>query len=327
MLKIYKDKDAGLKTVSKDKILIIGYGSQARAFAQNLGDSGLNVTACLRPKSASLRFARADKIPVITPSQIDSGYSMFLFMIPDHIHAEFYEKYIRKNLKQGSCLLFAHAYSIHFGLVKPPENVDIVLVAPHGPGQDLREKFLQKQGLSCFVSVWQDFTGTGLQRALAIAKGIGSTRAGAFRTTFEQEALGDLFGEQVLLCGGLSELVIKSFEVLVNNGITPENAYLETAHQIDLLASLIKQYGIAGMMDRISMTAQYGMLKTSGKIIDKSAENRIEKVFQEIKSGKFARDWQKEYKSGLKNLNGFKRSMKKNVMEKSRVKIKKVFKE
>ncbi len=327
MLKVYRNEDANLQAVNKNKILIIGYGSQGRAFAQNLKDSGLQITACLRKKSKSLELAREDGIPTIFPGQIESDYNLFLFMLPDHVHAEFYEKYIRHNLKAGSCLLFAHAYSIHFGLIKPPKDIDVVMVAPHGPGTDLRENFLNKLGLSCFVSVWRDYTGYALDKALAIARGIGSTHAGAFQTTFEQEALGDLFGEQVLLCGGLSELVIKSYDILVKNGITPENAYLETAHQIDLLASLIKRYGIHGMMDRISMTAQYGMLKTSGKIIDKPAEKRIEKVFNNIKSGKFAEDWQKEYKSGLKNLGKFKKSLKNSLIEKSRLKIKKLSEE
>lgn len=327
MLKVYRNEDANLNALNKNKILIIGYGSQGRAFAQNLRESGLQITVCLKKNSSSLKLAREDGIPAIFPSQIESDYGLFLFMLPDHIHAEFYEKYIRHNLKQGSCLFFAHAYSIHFGLVKPPKDIDVVMVAPHGPGTDLREKYLDKSGLSCFVSVWQDYSGHALDKALAIAKGIGSTHAGAFKTTFEQEALGDLFGEQVLLCGGLSELVIKSYDILVKNGITPENAYLETAHQIDLLATLIRRYGISGMMDRISMTAQYGMLKTSGKIIDKPAEIRIEKIFDNIKSGKFAEDWQKEYKSGLKNLGKFKKTLKNGPIEKNRIRIKKLTEE
>jgi ketol-acid reductoisomerase len=245
-------------------------------------------------------------------------------MIPDHVQGDFYDKYVKNNLKENSCLVFAHGYSIHFGLVEPLSQTDIILVAPHGPGDDLRENFIRGSGISCYVAAEQDHSGDAMNIALALAKAIGSTRIGAFETTFEHETLGDIFGEQALLCGGLAELVTESYETLVKNGIPEENAYIETAHQIDLLASLLKKHGIHGMAERISMTAQYGMLKMQEKVIDRDAEKRLNQLFGKIKSGEFARDWQHEYRIDFKNLKEFKQKLKDHSIEKTAEKIKKI---
>jgi ketol-acid reductoisomerase len=324
LTKIYRDQNADLKFLKDKNCLILGHGSQGRTFALNLRDSSIDVEICLKPDSLSANEARAEGLKVITPGEIDDRYDIILFMIPDHIQGEFYEQNIKNKLKDSACLVFAHGYAIHFRLIDPPSNADIVLVAPHGPGNDLRHQFIQGMGISCYVGVEQNHTGDAMDIALAIAKAVGSTRVGAFETTFEHETLGDLFGEQALLCGGLAELVTKSYETLVQKGIPEENAYLETAHQIDLLASLLKNYGIHGMAERISMTAQYGMLKTRDKIIDETAEKRLNQIFEKIKMGRFAEDWQNEYKAGLKKLKEYKDKLKIHPIENTAEKIKKI---
>jgi ketol-acid reductoisomerase len=325
-MRIFRDDQANLKYIRDQSILILGYGGQGRAFGLNLRDSGLSVTVCLKSDSASKKIAVEDNLKTITPSQIDSQYSLIIFLIPDHIHGDFFERHIAKRMRKEATLVFAHGYSIHFGIVKPPPGADIIMVAPHGPGVDLRQKFLDKSGLSCFIAEYQNGSGQAIQKALALAKAIGATRAGAFLTTFEHEAIGDIFGEQVLLCGGLSELAMKAYMVMVDNGIPRENAYLETVHQIDLLASLIRRHGIHGMTRRISKTAQYGMYQTRGKIIDKVAEKRFGNIFRQIKSGKFAEKWQAEYKNGLKNLNEYIETLKEDRLEKTSKRMRKLLK-
>ena len=316
-MRIFTDKQANLKYLKNRKILIIGYGNQGRAFALNLHDSGIQATVCLKSGSKSISSAVEDGFEVITPAQIKSDYDFFIILIPDHIQPEFYDKYMHSKIPAKSTLLFAHGYSIHFKLIQPPEKSDVILLAPHGPGTDLRKKFMENSGLTCFTAVYRDYSGTALKQALAAAKAVGCTRAGAFQTTFEHETLGDLFGEQALLCGGLAELVMKSFEVLVKNGLPPENAYLETVQQIDLLSGLIKKHGIHGMTERISKTAQYGMLKSGSKIIDKNTEKRMQGIFDNIKSGRFAKDWQKEFHDKLVNLKAYKRRLKNTELEKT----------
>ncbi len=325
-MRIFRDDQADLKYIRDEAILILGYGGQGRAFGLNLRDSGLKPTVCLKSNSRSKKAALEDNLTTITPSQIDSHYSLIIFLIPDHIHGNFFERHIARRMRKDVTLVFAHGYSVHFGIVKPPCGADVILVAPHGPGDDLRQKYLDKSGLSCFIAAYKNSSGKALQKALALAKAIGATRAGAFLTTFEHEAIGDIFGEQALLCGGLSELVSASYETMVKNGIPPENAYLETVHQIDLLATLIKRHGIHGMAHRISKTAQYGMYQSAGKIIDKTAEKRFEQIFRQIKAGKFAEQWQAEYKNGLKNLNEYIETLKGARLEKTSRRIRRLLK-
>jgi len=323
-MKIFRDDQADTKYIKNNNILILGYGSQGRAFGLNLRDSGLNITICLPPKSESTKAAGKDNLPTISPTQIDARYDFIIFLIPDHIHGEFFRQYIINHPLKNATLVFAHAYSIHFKIIEPPADSDVILVAPHGPGVDLRSKYLDNTGLTCFVAKYQDKSGLALKRALALAKAIGSTRAGAFLTTFEHEVIGDIFGEQALLCGGLSELIVKSYKIMIQNGIPPENAYLETIHQIDLLAALIKNHGIYGMSQRISKTAQYGMLCISDQIIDDNAEERLGSIFEKIESGDFAHDWQNEYKSGLKNLDKYLKTLKGGQIEETSRKMRKI---
>ncbi len=320
-MKIYRNDHADTNLLKDENILIIGYGSQGRAFAQNLRDSGFDSTICLPPKSKSGTTAQDDEFTVIEPSDISSDYSMILMLLPDHLHGEFYDRYLAKMLSAGHSLVFAHAYSIHFGLISPNPQTDVILLAPHGPGVDLRSLYLDSNGLSAFLALKQDSSGMAHAKGLALAKAIGCTRSGVFETTFEHEALGDIFGEQALLCGGLAQLVERTFEIMVKNGLPPENAYLETVHQIDLLAGLIKKHGIAGMMERISMTAQFGMQSVSGKIIDDSSTKRMQKIYDEIKSGEFSRKWQNEYAEGLPGLKRYRQEQKSAVLEKTAKKL------
>jgi len=223
-LKIYKDNNANISILNNEKILILGYGGQGSAFAKNLRDSKLKIHISLPAYRKSARIARDDGFKIISPSKIKDHYSMILFMIPDHIHGEFYGKYLKRYLLANTTLVFAHGYSVHFKTIIPPRDCDVIMVAPHGPGKDLRKKYLDDIGLSCFVGHYQDYSGNAHKKALAIAKAAGCTKTGAFQTTFEHEAIGDLFGEQVLLCGGLSELIAETFNILVKNGLPPDNA-------------------------------------------------------------------------------------------------------
>ncbi len=279
------------RTRKKPKTVgVIGYGSQGRAVALNLRDSGYDVIVGLRPRSRSKRAAIKDGFSVESiPSTVNNS-NIVAFAFPDHCHRQAYREYIRENLSRGSLLLFLHGLSIHFGLVVPPADCDVVMIAPHGPGNAVREKFLTDRTLSAFLAVHQDTTGHAEKIGLQLARGIGIAKKRLVTTTFEHEAIGDLFGEQAVLCGGLAALIKNGFEVLVDKGIPPENAYLEVVYQLDLIIDLIKQHGIEGMFNRISVAAQYGSVKSGPTIIDKSTRKKMEKVADRIVSGKFVRE-------------------------------------
>ena len=314
MLKIYKDKDASLKYLKGKTVSILGYGSQGRAQALNLRDSGLKVAIGLPAKSKDIKTSLKDGFKVYTPEKAVQTGETISVLAPDHKHKELYEKSIHKNLSPGKTLVFAHAYSIHFGLIRPPEFVDVVLVAPHGPGELVRELYLEGKGITSFIAVEQDYSGKALDKALAYAKGIGSTKAGAILTTFKDEAIGDLFGEQAVLCGGLSELLKSGFETLVESGLPPENAYVECVYQLDLIVELVKKYGIAGMFGRISQTAEYGSYVSGKKVVNK---NQMKNVLSKIKNGNFARKWMKEYEKGMKNYKRMKRYWESHLLQKT----------
>lgn len=296
--KIFKDKDASLRYLKGKTISILGYGSQGRAQALNLRDSGLEVIIGLPRNNKDRKVAFKDGFKVYTPEEAVKRGDLISVLAPDHKHKELYEKSIKKNLSLGKTLVFAHAYSIYFKLIKPPDYIDIILVAPHGPGELLRKLYLEKKGMTSFVAVQKNYSKKGLNKALAYAKGIGSTSEGAILTTFKEEAIGDLFGEQAVLCGGLSELLRCGFETLVESGLSPENAYFECVHQIDLIVELIKRYGIAGMFDKISRTAEFGSYISGKRVINKKG---MEKILSEIKKGDFVRRWTNESKIGMKN--------------------------
>lgn len=274
---------------SKNKeIAILGYGSQGRSIALNLRDSGYHVTIGLAPKSKSRRKAKADGFTKVVTTSEAAKIRLCLFALPDHVQGNIFEKKIKPNLVEKSTLIFLHGFSIHFGFVKPPKECDVIMIAPHAPGKAVREIYLTDKSISAFYAVHQNFSKKAEKTVFSVAKAIGFQKKHLVKATFEHEALGDLFGEQAVLCGGLSELIMSGFDTLVINGIPEENAYLEVAYQLDLIVQLIKQHGIGGMYQRISTAARYGSVYAGEKIIDKSVKKRMSLLFKEIKSGKFA---------------------------------------
>jgi len=314
---IYTDKHANLRYLKDRIIAVIGYGKQGRAQALNLRDSGLYVIIGLPEKSKSIRQARQDGFEVYSTEKAARSGNLISILAPDHLHQKIYQQQIEPNLSPGKTLLFACGFSIHFQLILPPDFVDVVMVAPHAPGEVMRKLFLEGKGVPCFIAVKQDHTGNAKRKALAYAKAIGSTKVGAFETTFEYEAIGDLFGEQAVLCGGLSELLRTGFEVLVESGLPPENAYLECVHQLDYIVNTIKSHGIAGMFDRISKTAEFGSYLSGRRVITKQTKRQMEKILKEIEDGTFAKRWMKEYEGGMRNYRKLKKQVAQHPIEKA----------
>ncbi|MFZ5980356.1 MAG: ketol-acid reductoisomerase [Candidatus Zixiibacteriota bacterium] len=291
------------KVKGKIKVAVLGYGSQGRAVAQNLRDFGYEVLIGLKPRSRSRALAQKDGFKnIMTIAETVPQAEIICLALPDYRHAAIFVKDIEKNLKPGATLWFLHGLSVHFGLVKPPAAVDVILLAPHAPGTAVREKFLTDKSVSAFYAVAQNKSGRATKTVFALAKGIGIQKKRLVKTTFEDEAVGDIFGEQAVLCGGLAMLIKNGFEVLVENGLKPENAYLEVAFQLDLIVQLIKQYGIEGMFERISVTARYGSLLAGPRIIDKNVKKNMESVLSGIKAGKFTRNLQNLSEKELKSL-------------------------
>ncbi len=325
-MKVYRDKDADLSLIRDKSIVVVGYGNQGKAFACNMRDSGLNIAVALDDRSQSIRRTADDGFPIISNFDVHLA-DVILMLLPDHLHGDYYSRFLNGRLRKGQSLVFAHGYSVHFGFVKPPDGINCLLVAPHGPGKDLRESFVNGSGISCFVATRPDRARKPLGIALAIAGAIGCTRVGAFRTTFEHETIGDLFGEQALLCGGLSALTIAAFDTLVRHGIPPENAYLETAHQLRLLANLIEKGGVTGMMEKVSKTAQFGTMTASKSISDSHLKRKLDRIMKDVVTGKFAREWDKEYREGGGRLVDFVKNLKSSDFEKTAKRIKKLLSE
>ncbi|MGB2697198.1 MAG: ketol-acid reductoisomerase [Candidatus Zixiibacteriota bacterium] len=312
-MRIYKDKDANLRYFKGKKIAIIGYGSQGQAQALNLRDSGMDVLIGLHQKSKRKAKAKRDGFTVYPTEKAAEMGNLIAILAPDHLHKDIFDNQIKDHLKPEDALIFAHAFSIHFDLVIPPKFVDVILVAPHGPGELIRQRFLDKKGITSFIAVQKDYSKKAKKIALAYAKAIGATRGGAMLTTFRDEAIGDLFGEQAVLCGGLAELLKSGFETLVEDGLPPENAYLECVHQIDLIVELIKKYGIAGMYNRISQIAEYGSYVSGKKVINK---DHMKKILAQVKNGTFTKKWLKEQKRKLKDYNTMKKSYQNHLLDK-----------
>ena len=325
-LKIYKDKDADLKYLKGIPIAILGYGSQGRAQALNLKDSGLRVIVGLPKKSRSTQIARKDGFEVYPTDRAAELGQIISVLAPDHLHKKIYHDDLKRNLPAGKTLLFACGFSIYFKLILPPEDIDVIMVAPHAPGEVMRKFFLEKKGVPCFVAVEQDYSGQAKKKALGYAEAIGCTKAGAIETTFKDESIGDLFGEQAVLCGGLTELLKAGFEVLVESGLSPENAYLECVHQLDFIVDTIKSHGIAGMFDRISKTAEYGSYLVGKRVVDDQVKKEMKKILKEIEDGSFAKEWVKEYESGMKNYIKMKRTHSEHPIEEISRKIRDLMK-
>ncbi|MFN2509710.1 MAG: ketol-acid reductoisomerase [Chthoniobacterales bacterium] len=300
--RIYLDRDADLKFLRGKTCAVIGYGAQGQAHALNLKDSGLRVLVGLRPRSKSRVRVRAAQFEVVTtPEAVRRGDVIFL-ALPDTEMPAVYEREIAGRLAAGKTLLFAHGFAILYRTIVPPPDVDVVMVAPKGLGPMVRREFMAGRGAPGLIAVEQNPTGNARKTALAWAKGIGCTRAGVIETTFREETETDLFGEQAVLCGGMSRLVRLGFDTLVAAGYPPELAYFECLHELKFIVDLMHEKGIAGMRARISSTAKWGEMTVGPRIIDRSVQRRMEAALEQIRSGKFAKDWIRETQRGQKRF-------------------------
>ncbi len=300
--KIIHDSQINLNVLRGLKIAIIGYGSQGCAQALNLRDSGFSPVIGLKIKSSSRRQARKDNFNVTTPAKAVTDAEVISVMIPDHLHRELFENELSRVIKKGQTYIFAHALSVHFNLVKQSRGIDFALVAPHGPGQMLRERFISGKGIPAFIAKTDMSSRKALKIAGAYAKAIGCSRAGLLVTSFAREAIGDIFGEQAVLCGGLAALLKSGFDTLVRDGFPPQDAYVECVYQLDMIVDLIKKYGIGGMYKRISTTAEYGSYQAEDKIINADSKKAMQAMLKRIKSGKFTAELMDEYHGSFKKL-------------------------
>jgi len=298
MAKMYYDNDCNLELLKGKKIAIIGYGSQGHAHALNLADSGMDVIVGLYPSSSRRQQAEKDGLKVFDTSEAAKMADVIMILIPDQIQPEVYEESIKPNLKEGDVLMFAHGFNVHFNQIVPPEFVDVIMVAPKGPGHTVRSQYKEGKGVPSLIAVYQDASGKAKDYALAYAAGIGAGRAGILETTFKEETETDLFGEQAVLCGGVTELMKAGFETLVNAGYQPEIAYFECIHEMKLIIDLINQGGFGMMRYSVSDTAEYGDYVTGKRIITEETRKEMKKVLEEIQDGTFASKWIAENKAG-----------------------------
>jgi len=297
------DDGADLSLLDGKTVAIIGYGSQGHAHALNLKESGVNVVVGLRPDSQSAAKAKADGLEVLSPAEAAKKGDLVMLLVPDEIMGDVYTADIEAGLEPGNMLLFAHGFAVHFGTVTPPAGVDVAMAAPKGPGHLVRRQYTEGKGVPGLMAVEVDATGNAEALTRAYIKGIGCTRAGVIPTTFRDECESDLFGEQVVLCGGLTELVRAGFDTLTEAGYPPELAYFECLHEVKLIVDLMYEKGIAGMRYSISNTAEYGDLTRGKRIITDDTRAEMKKILAEIQSGQFAEEWIAEYKAGLPNFN------------------------
>lgn len=316
MAKIYYDKDADLSILKGKKIAIIGYGIQGRGQALNLRDSGLNVVVSELKESPNYETAKNDGFKPVSADQASKEADIVQILTQDHVQAQVYKDSIEKNLTKGKALVFSHGFNIHFKQIVPAKTIDVFMVAPKGPGSLVRRMYEEGKGVPCLVAIFQDYTKNALKLALAYAKGIGGTRAGVIETTFKEETETDLFGEQVVLCGGVTELIKAGFETLVEAGYQPEIAYFECLHELKLITDLIYETGIQGMRKRVSDTAEYGDLTRGKRIISDKTRKEMKKILKEIQSGKFAKEWIEENKAGRPVFNVLRRKDDNHPIEK-----------
>ncbi len=315
-MNIYYDKDANLDLLKNKTIAILGFGSQGHAHALNLKDSGLNVIIGLRPGSPSAKKAESQGLSVYPVHEAAKKADLMMVVIPDELQREVYEKEIKDNLKEGDTLLFAHGFNIHFEQINPPKNVNVCMIAPKGPGHTVRREYQTGGGVPCLMAIYQDATSHTKEIALAYAKGIGGTRSGVIETTFKEETETDLFGEQAVLCGGVTALMQAGFETLIEAGYAPEMAYFECIHEMKLIVDLIYEGGIANMRYSISNTAEYGDLTRGPRIITDQTKLEMKKILTEIQTGAFAREWILENQSHRAHINALRRITKEHPSEK-----------
>ncbi len=321
MPKIYYDKDADLNIYNNRTIAIIGYGIQGRGQALSLRDSGLNVLVSQRKGGPNYDMAIADGFKPVDARTAAQEADVLQILTQDHVQAELYKKDIKRYMKKGKSLAFSHGFNVHFGQIVPPEEVDVWMIAPKGPGALVRRQYEEGKGVPCLVAVYQDASGNALKDALAYAKGIGGGRAGIIETTFKEETETDLFGEQSVLCGGASELVKAGFETLTEAGYQPEIAYFECLHELKLIVDLMYEEGVKGMRKRVSDTAEYGDYSRGPRIITDRTRKEMKKILSEIQSGKFAREWMRENKKGRPNFDQYREDSENHPIEKVGVKL------
>ncbi|HHX76829.1 MAG TPA: ketol-acid reductoisomerase, partial [Firmicutes bacterium] len=297
MARMYYDQDADLGRLQGKTIAVIGYGSQGHAQAQNLKDSGLDVIVGLREGSASRREAEAYGFKVMTTAEAAAAADIIQLLIPDEKQRDVYIRDVAPHMTEGKALVFSHGFNIHFRLIVPPPAVDVFMIAPKSPGHLVRRMYEEGAGVPGLIAVYQDYSGKARELALAYAKGIGCTRAGVIETTFQEETETDLFGEQAVLCGGVTELVKAGFDTLVEAGYQPEIAYFECLHELKLIVDLIYEGGLAWMRYSVSDTAQYGDLTRGKRVINEDTRKEMKKILQEIQQGEFAREWIQENQS------------------------------
>lgn len=315
MATIYYERDANPNALKGKTIAVFGYGSQGHAQAQNLRDSGYNVIIGLDPSRGSATQAKADGFTVLAPAEAAKKADWIQILTPDETQSDFYENDIKPGLTKGKVLGFSHGFSIHFKAIVPPPDVDVVMIAPKSPGHLVRRVYTEGRGVPALIAIHQDASGKAHELGLSYAYGIGSTRAGVLETTFKEETESDLFGEQAVLCGGLTSLMKKGFETLVEAGYQPEIAYFECIHEMKLIVDLIYEGGLARMRYSISNTAEYGDLTRGPRVVTDEARATMKKILAEIQSGEFAREWINENKTGCKKFNALRESEKKLQVE------------
>ncbi len=307
-MRVYYDRDADVNLIKSKKVAVVGYGSQGHAHALNMRDSGVKeITVALREGSASADKAQADNFEVMSPADAAKWADVAMIVTPDEGQASLYNDHLRDNLKKGAALAFAHGLSIHFQLIEPRPDLDVFMIAPKGPGHTVRSEYLRGAGVPCLMAVEQDASGNALEVGVSYGAAIGGGRAGIIETTFREECETDLFGEQSVLCGGLTSLIMAGYETLVEAGYAPEMAYFECVHEVKLIVDLIYEGGIANMRYSISNTAEYGDLTRGPVIIDETVKERMKTILDDIQSGRFAKEWVLENKAGQPSFKAMRR--------------------
>ncbi|MDD2868904.1 ketol-acid reductoisomerase [Neomegalonema sp.] len=309
-MRVYYDRDCDVNLIKDKKVAIVGYGSQGHAHALNLRDSGAkNVVIALRPGSPTAAKAEAAGLQVKSVAEAAKWADLMMILTPDELQADIYRDHIHANLRDGAAIAFAHGLNVHFGLIEPRAEVDVIMMAPKGPGHTVRGEFVKGGGVPCLVAVHQDASGKALDLALSYCSAIGGGRSGIIETTFKDECETDLFGEQAVLCGGVVELIRSGFETLTEAGYPPEMAYFECLHEVKLIVDLIYEGGIANMNYSISNTAEYGEYVSGPRILPKKeTKERMKAVLEDIQQGRFTRDWMVEYRSGLASFKATRRN-------------------
>ena len=315
-MRVYYDRDADLARILDKKIAIVGYGSQGRAHALNLKDSGVkDVVVALRPGSATAKKVEADGLKVMTVAEASAWADAVMVLAPDELQRGIYKEEIAPNIKDGAALLFAHGLNVHFNLIEPKDSIDVLMIAPKGPGHTVRGEYQKGGGVPCLIAIHANATGNALDFGLAYASAIGGGRSGVIETTFREECETDLFGEQAVLCGGLVELIRAGFETLVEAGYAPEMAYFECLHEVKLIVDLIYEGGISNMNYSISNTAEYGEYVTGPRIVTSDTKAEMKRVLEDIQSGRFVRDFMLENEAGQPSLKATRRRASEHQIE------------